>query len=39
MPKKSGVETLKELKKLDNFNISVVTLTTEAMQGKSNKYI
>lgn len=39
MPKMSGVEALKKLKKIDHFNIPVVALTADAMQGKSNKYI
>ena len=39
MPKMSGVETLKKLKQIDNFNIPVVALTADAMEGKSTKYI
>lgn len=39
MPKMSGVETLKKLKQIDNFNIPVVALTADAMEGVSNKYI
>ena len=39
MPKMSGVETLKKLKEIDNFNIPVVALTADAMEGKSTKYI
>ena len=39
MPKMSGVETLKKLKQIDNFNIPVVALTADVMEGKSNKYI
>ena len=39
MPKMSGVETLKKLKEIDNFNTPVVALTADAMEGKSTKYI
>lgn len=39
MPKLSGVETLKELKKIKDFNIPVIALTADAMSGVSNKYI
>lgn len=39
MPKMSGVETLKQLKLIPNFNTPVVALTADAIQGKSNKYI
>lgn len=39
MPKMSGVETLKELKKLDNFTIPVVALTANAVSGMREKYI
>jgi len=39
MPKMSGVETLKKLKEIDGFNIPVVALTADAMEGKSTKYI
>ena len=39
MPKMSGVETLKKLKQIDNFNIPVIALTADVMEGKSNKYI
>ncbi len=39
MPKMSGVETLKKLKEMDNFNTPVVALTADAMEGKSTKYI
>ena len=39
MPKMSGTETLKKLKQIENFNIPVVALTADAIQGKSNKYI
>ena len=39
MPKMSGTETLKKLKQIENFNIPVVALTADAMEGKSNKYL
>ena len=39
MPKMSGTETLKKLKQIENFNVPVVALTADAIQGKSNKYI
>lgn len=39
MPKISGVETLKKLKEVKEFNIPVIALTADAIQGKSNKYI
>lgn len=39
MPKMSGVETLKELVKLDNFNMPVVALTANAIVGMREKYI
>lgn len=39
MPKMGGLETLKRLKQLENFNIPVIALTADAMEGKSNKYI
>ena len=37
MPKKSGVETLKELKMLPGFNIPVVALTANAISGMREK--
>lgn len=39
MPKMSGTETLKELKKLDNFNTPVVVLTANAISGMKEKYL
>lgn len=39
MPKMSGVETLKELKKLPNFSIPVVALTANAITGMREKYL
>ena len=39
MPKLSGVDTLKRLKEIKDFNIPVVALTADAMEGSANKYI
>mgnify|MGYP003305228884 CR=1 FL=1 len=39
MPKLSGVETLKELKNIPNFNIPVVALTANALTGMKEKYL
>ena len=39
MPEMSGVETLKKLKEIKNFNTPIVALTADAMEGKSTKYI
>ena len=39
MPKMDGVETLKYLKELKNFNTPVVALTADAMEGSLDKYI
>ena len=39
MPKMSGVETLKELKKIDGFNIPTVALTANAISGMREKYL
>lgn len=39
MPKMSGGETLKELKKLPNFNTPVVALTANAITGMKEKYL
>lgn len=41
MPKLSGVETLKRLKQLEQFNIPVIALTADAIYstGNTNKYI
>ena len=39
MPKMSGTETLKKLKQINDFNIPVVALTADAMEGSSNKYL
>lgn len=39
MPKMSGVETLKKLKEMPNFNTPVVALTANAITGMREKYI
>ena len=39
MPKMGGVETLKRLKEINNFNIPTVALTADAMSGAQTKYI
>lgn len=39
MPKISGTETLKELKKISNFNTPVVALTANAIAGMKEKYL
>ena len=39
MPKMSGVETLKRLKQIEGFNIPVIALTADAVQGKEQKYL
>lgn len=39
MPKKSGVETLKELKTIEGFNIPVIALTANAITGMREKYL
>ncbi len=39
MPRMSGVETLKELKQLQNFNIPVIALTANALEGMREKYL
>ena len=39
MPKMSGIETLKKLKEIADFNTPVIALTADAIQGKSNKYL
>ena len=39
MPKMSGVETLKELKKIEGFSMRVVALTANAVAGMKEKYI
>ena len=39
MPDLSGVETLNQLKQLDNFNIPVIAFTADAMKGRADRYI
>ena len=39
MPKMSGVQTLKELKKIDGFNIPTIALTANAIVGSREKYL
>lgn len=39
MPKKSGVETLAELKMIEGFNTPVVALTANAITGMKEKYL
>ena len=39
MPHKTGSETLKELKELDDFDTPVVVLTANAIEGMKEKYI
>ena len=39
MPEMDGIETLKQLKELDNFNTKVVALTADAVEGSRDKYL
>ena len=39
MPKKSGVETFRELKQIDGYNIPTVILTANAIEGMRDKYL
>lgn len=39
MPKMNGVETLRRLKKMDGFDIPVVALTADAIEGMDEKYL
>lgn len=39
MPKMNGVETLNKLKKIDGFDVPVVALTADAIEGQDEKYI
>ena len=39
MPKKSGVETLQELKQIEGYNIPTVILTANAIEGMREKYL
>ncbi len=38
MPKMNGIETLRRLKEMDGFNIPVVALTADAIEGTDEKY-
>jgi signal transduction histidine kinase len=38
MPKMNGIETLRRLKNIDGFNIPVVALTADAIEGTEEKY-
>jgi CheY-like chemotaxis protein len=38
MPKMNGIETLRRLKNIDGFNIPVVALTADAIEGTDEKY-
>ena len=39
MPHKSGVDTFKELKSIKGFNMNVVALTANAIDGMREKYL
>ena len=39
MPDMDGIETLKELKKIEGFNTPVVALTADAISGAKEKYL
>ncbi len=39
MPKMNGVETLQKLQEMDNFDIPVIALTADAIEGTEEKYI
>ena len=39
MPKKNGIETFKELKQIEDFNIPVVMLTANALTGMKEEYL
>ena len=39
MPKMNGVETLRRLKKIEGFDIPVVALTADAIEGTDEKYL
>lgn len=39
MPKMNGVETLRRLKEIDGFDIPVVALTADAIEGTEEKYL
>ena len=39
MPKMNGIETLRRLKEIDGFDIPVVALTADAIEGTDEKYL
>ena len=39
MPKMNGEETLNSLKKIKDFNVPVIALTADAIDGRENKYL
>ena len=39
MPKMNGEETLNRLKKIKDFNVPVIALTADAIDGRENKYL
>lgn len=39
MPELSGIETFKELQKMDNFHIPTIALTANAIEGSREKYL
>ena len=39
MPKMNGVETLRRLKKMEGFDIPVIALTADAIEGTDEKYL
>ena len=39
MPKMNGIETLRRLKEIEGFNVPVVALTADAIEGQDEKYI
>ncbi|MDE5538991.1 MAG: response regulator, partial [Bacilli bacterium] len=39
MPKMNGVETLRRLKEIDGFDVPVIALTADAIEGQDEKYI
>ncbi|MCI8574995.1 MAG: response regulator [Bacilli bacterium] len=39
MPKMNGIETLRRLKEIEGFNIPVIALTADAIEGNDEKYL
>jgi signal transduction histidine kinase/CheY-like chemotaxis protein len=39
MPKMNGIETLRRLKEIDGFNLPVIALTADAIEGTDEKYL